>query len=364
MLQSPDTAPDLVLEDTFFLPTDAAAGYLLPLDDQLAKYPDWTNGSYYEALKAGVTGGDGKIYGIPFSTDSRGLWYNKELLEQAGFSRDWAPKTWQDILDACAALKKIDGVVPFWCNSGVTTGEATSMQTYEMLLYGTGERLLDSKGKWIVSSPGILDSLKFIEAIYSNGYGPPLSLVLNAQSDVNASQQYMSKGKLGIFLNGFWLARNFRDVGIAPWEGFELKLDFAAMPTSKGQVPGSITLAGGWGLAIPKHSKAPDLAFDFAMHMMKPEIYGPAMMAMGDLATRTDVAKMPAYGESPFIAIATEFLAEAAFRPQDAQYPVVSSHIQTMVEAVVTGTSPEDAMEQFAADVTAVVGEDKVVTLK
>lgn len=37
-------------------------------------------------------------------------------------------------------------MIPFWCNSGVATGEATSMQTYEMLLYGTGEKLLVVSG--------------------------------------------------------------------------------------------------------------------------------------------------------------------------------------------------------------------------
>ena len=43
---------------------------------------------------------------------------------------------------------------------GKATGEATSMQTYEMLLYGTGERLYDdASGKWITKSQGILDAL-------------------------------------------------------------------------------------------------------------------------------------------------------------------------------------------------------------
>ncbi len=364
MLQSPSTAPDIILEDTFVLPADSAAGYLTPLDDRLKKYADWSNGSYYEALKAGVTGPDGKIYGIPFSTDSRGLWYNRELMEKAGLSKDWNPKSWKDVLDACAALKKLPGVVPFWCNSGVITGEATSMQTYEMLLYGTSERLLDDKDKWIVSSPGILASLEFLNKIYSGGFGPPLSLVLNASSDINASQQFMAKDKLGIFLNGFWIARNFRDNGVAPWKGFEKKLGFAAMPTSKGQAPGTITLAGGWALSIPAHADNKDAAFDFMTHLMQPNIYGPAMIVMGDLATRADVGKMPDYGKTPFIATATEFLTKAAFRPQNGKYPVVSSHIQTMVEAVVTGTSPAEAMAQYADDVTAVVGKDNVVEIK
>lgn len=80
---------------------------------------------------------DGKVYGIPYCTDTRGLWYNREILTTAGViaeGEDWQPKTWDDILDACAKIKdKCPDVVPFWCNSGVATGEATSMQTYEMI---------------------------------------------------------------------------------------------------------------------------------------------------------------------------------------------------------------------------------------
>ena len=51
---------------------------------------------------------DGKVYGIPYCTDTRGLWYNREILTTAGViaeGEDWAPKTWDDILDACAKIK-------------------------------------------------------------------------------------------------------------------------------------------------------------------------------------------------------------------------------------------------------------------
>ena len=119
--------------------------------------------------------------------------YNRDILAQAGViskGQDWEPKNWNDILDACKAVKeKCPDVVPFWCNSGVATGEATSMQTYEMLLYGTGERLLSDDDKWIVKSQGILDSLNFLQDIYTNGYGPDLSLVLNGQASNTSARE-------------------------------------------------------------------------------------------------------------------------------------------------------------------------------
>ena len=150
-LQSEKTAPDLIAEDTFHLTADVEAGYLTALDDYLVSYDDWTDGSYYESLKEGVTAADKKVYGVPYNTDTRGLWYNKEIFKQAGLPEVWEPKTWEDILLACHIIReKVPDVVPFWCNSAVATGEATSMQTYEMLLYGTGEKLQEEvTGKWI-----------------------------------------------------------------------------------------------------------------------------------------------------------------------------------------------------------------------
>lgn len=153
-LKSKDTAPDIVTEDTFILNSDASAGYLEPLDDKLAGWEDWGNGSFIEAMKKGVTASDGKVYGVPYNTDSRGLWYNKDIFKQAGLPEDWQPKNWEEVLNAARTIKeKAPDVVPIWMNMGKATGEATSMQTYEMLLYGTGERLYDdASSKWITKA--------------------------------------------------------------------------------------------------------------------------------------------------------------------------------------------------------------------
>lgn len=362
-LQSEKTAPDIVTEDTFQLAPDASAGYLEPLDEYLKGYGAWTDGSYYESLKAGVTTSDGKVYGIPYNTDSRGLWYNKEIFKKAGLPEEWAPANWDEILDACRTIKqKVPEVVPIWFNSGVATGEATSMQTYEMLLYGTGERLIDEQtGKWVVKSQEILDSLNFIDTVYKEELGPPVSKVLNGQASNTSAREYLPQGKLAISLDGSWITGNYKENGASPWPEYEKVLGFAAMPTSRGQDPGTITLAGGWALSIPAKSQNKDIAFDFITHCMSKDILLEAILNMGSITTRTDVAADPRYSGQPFMSIATEFLAEADFRPKDDKYSNVSTQIQTMVESVVTGTSPADAMNKYAIDVARIVGDDNVI---
>jgi multiple sugar transport system substrate-binding protein len=361
-LQSEDTAPDIVCEDTFQLPSDVAAGYLSDLSAYLKDYTEWNDGTFYGALVDGVTYDDGSVYGIPYCTDTRGLWYNKDVFAQAGLDTEWQPKTWQEVLDTCAIIKeKCPDVVPFWCNSGVATGEATSMQTYEMLLYGTGEQLLDENDKWIGSSDNILKSLNFINTIYSEGYGPSLSKVLNGEAGNIASREYLPSGKLAISLDGYWMTGNYKDTGAAPWPEYKDKLGIAAMPTSEGQDPGSITMSGGWALSIPELSDSKDVTMDFIKHCMSYDVYLKAIIAQGNIATRTDIASDETYSSQPFMEKCTSFLSGAFYRPRNSQYSTVTTHIQTMVESVVSGTSPEDAMAQYKADVTNSVGAENVV---
>lgn len=363
-LQSEKTAPDLVAEDTFHLPADVEAGYLTPLDDYLPSYADWTDGSYYDSLKEGVTAADNRVYGIPYNTDTRGLWYNKDIFKQAGLPEVWNPKTWDDILFACQTIKeKVPDVVPFWCNSAVATGEATSMQTYEMLLYGTGERLQEeSSGKWIISSQGILDSLTFLDNIYKNNFGPPLSKVLNGQASNTSAREYLPQGKLVISLDGIWITGNYLETGASPWPEYSKVLGFAPMPTRNGDGTGSITLAGGWAWSIPAKSDNKDITMEFIKHLMEPSVYVDALVALGSIGTRTDIVNDEKYSSMPFIQTATEYLQYASFRPKDSKYSEVSAHIQTMVESVVSGTSPSDAMATYGVEVTRTVGEDNVIS--
>ena len=361
-LQSKDTAPNIVAEDTFQLASDVAAGYLTDMTPLLEDFTEWSDGTISEALISGLTYGDGAVYTVPFNTDTRGLWYNKDIFEEVGLDREWQPKTWQDILDTCAVIKeKAPDVVPFWMNSGVATGEATSMQTYEMLLYGTGEQLLDENDQWIVSSDNIKKSLGFIDDIYSNGYGPALAQVLNGEASNLSAREYLPNGKLAISLDGFWIAGNYKEGGAAEWPEYSEVLGFAAMPTSEGQGDGVVTMSGGWGLSIPELSENKQISADFIQHLMSYDIYLDYIVAAGNVSTRTDISADPLYMEQPYMAESTELLSGAYYRPRNSQYTAVTTFIQSMVEAVVTGTSPEDAVEQYKVDVTSTVGEENVV---
>ncbi|XJZ26699.1 ABC transporter substrate-binding protein [Bacillota bacterium Lsc_1132] len=362
MLKSKNTAPDLVTEDTFMVNSDASAGYLEPLDDKIKDWNDWSN--YTESVKQGVIAQDGKIYGVPYNTDSRGLWYNKNLFEKAGLPVPWQPKKWDDILNAARTIKeKLPGVTPLWMNSGKATGEATSMQTFEMLLYGTQTPLFDNDSKkWIVKSQGLTDTFNFIYTVYKEKLGPNLSQVLNGQGGSVAYQQLMPQGKLAIGLDGFWQTGNWGESGAAPWPEAFKTLGFAAMPTQNGEAPGTTSMSGGWALSIPKNSHQKDLAWEFIKFASSKENNLKLLTKERNLTPRKDVAEEKEYQDIPMFKEATEFLKFTHFRPQDDKYPTVSTQIQSLVEDVVTGkNTPEQAAKQYQVNVTKIVGQDNVV---
>lgn len=363
LLQSENTAPDIVTEDTFMVNSDASAGYLEPLDDRLEDWDDWSN--FTENVKNGVIAEDGKVYGVPYNTDSRGLWYNKELLEQAGVSIPWEPESWEDIIAAATAVKENlpQDVVPLWMNSGKATGEATSMQTFEMLLYGTGDPLYDmEEKKWIVKSDGLLNTFQFIDKVYEQNLGPDLAQVLNGQGSTIAYQQLMPQGKLAIGLDGIWQTSNWHETGAAPWpEAFDT-LGFAAMPTQNGQEPGTTSMSGGWAWSIPAKSDNKDMAWEFIKLASSKENNLKLQLKDRSLTPRADVAEESEYLEMEFFEEASSFLENTHFRPAVDKYPNVSTVIQTLVENVVTDTmTPEEAAAAYKEEVTGIVGEDKVI---
>src|SRR5262249_30410711 len=149
------------------------------------------------------------------------IWYNKDLFKQAGLPTTWQPHSWADILSAARTIKaKLPGVVPMNIYSGISMDEASTMQGFEMLLYGTKDTLSDYKtAKWVASSPGFLDALKFIQTVYDpkNLLGPTNDIALSGTAGNVIAETLIPKGKLAIDIDGSWLDSNWLPSGAAPW---------------------------------------------------------------------------------------------------------------------------------------------------
>ncbi|MER6732669.1 extracellular solute-binding protein [Streptomyces puniciscabiei] len=342
MLRSPRTAPDLVYEDTFLINSDITSGYLKPLDLYLATWPDWNQ--FIDTAKAAAKGQDGKTYGVPDGTDTRGLWFDKRIFKQAGLPLNWQPKNWDDVLAAARTIKqRVPGVTPINVYTGKPAGERSTMQGFEMLLYGTGDGtsdpLYDSTAKkWITAGQGFKDSLKFVETVYKEKLGPDVSDALDPNFATTVNGELLPQGKLGIDLDGSWLPQEWLPGSGHEWPDWSRQLGLAYMPTQHGQAPGKVSMSGGWTWAIPARAAHPDLAFDFIRTLQAEANAKKWYIANSGISLRKDVAADPAYATAqPGIKFFTDLVSSTHYRPAYPAYPKVSTAIQEAMEGVTTG---------------------------
>lgn len=347
MLRSPKTAPDLVYEDTFLINSDITSGYLKPLDPYLDKWPDWNQ--FVDTAQSAAKAQDGKTYGVPDGTDTRGLWFDKGIFKKAGLPADWQPKTWDEVLAAARTIKaKVPGVTPLNVYTGKPAGEAATMQGFEMLLYGTGDGTSDplydtASKKWVAGSRAFKDALTFVHTVYKEKLGPDVSDALDPNFPTTVRGELMPKGKLGINLDGSWLPQDWLKGAGHEWPEWSQKLGLSYMPTQTGQAPGKVSMSGGWTWSIPAKASNPDLAFKFIETMQTKANAQKWYIANSGIAVRKDVASDPGYVKAqPGIKFFTDLVASTHYRPAYPAYPKVSTAIQEAMEGVTTGDSSVD----------------------
>ncbi|WUH57735.1 extracellular solute-binding protein [Streptomyces sp. NBC_00442] len=356
MMRSPRTAPDLVYEDTFRINSDIGAGYLRPLDDYLSRWDQW--GRFAATAKAAAKAEDGRTYGVPDGTDTRGLWFNKQIFAKAGLPANWRPGNWAEVLDAARTVKeKVPGVIPLNVYTGKAAGEAAAMQGFEMLLYGTGrDPLYDPAAKkWVAGSKGFRDALGFVRTVFAEKLGPDPSDALDPNVGTHLATDWMPNGKLAIALDGSWLGQNWIAKGPKEWPAWSTTLGQAAMPTQYGQAPGTVSMSGGWTWAIPAKAANPDLAFDFVKTLQTKDNAARWDVADAQIAVRSDVAADPAYLRSmPGITFFTGLVPSTHYRPAVPAYPQVSTAIGEAMESVTTGGSAASAAKAYDDQLTSI----------
>ena len=359
---------DIMAFDGFWVPEFVGAGLLKPLAEVVGpEVNDWEGwGHISEGIQA-ILSYQGQRYGIPSGTDVRQIFYRKDLFEQAGIALPWQPTSWAELLDTARTLKEAGIEIPLQINAGTAMGEATTMQGYFMVLLGAGHHLYDfDDGKWIVKSPGILDTLNFYKTVYvDEGLGDARMQLL--QDGRNRSFVAFRDGQVGMLVEGDWFWRSV----IAP--GSETAVEnrnevvgWAMMPAKE---PGAgyrgqdfVSISGGTGWLINPNTPHPKEAWAFLSYMSSRDQVRAFELIQPRISFRDDVEVA---GDAVMTAMANALLQYSTVRPMLPEYPLISTEIQLMTERVVSGEmSPEDAMDAFAEAVTEIAGADNVKTLE
>jgi len=108
----------------------------------------------------------GTQYGIPFTTSSRTLFYNKKLFQDAGITS--APQTWDDV-KADALKIKAKGKVGFGLPLGSEEAQAETL----LWMLGNGGNYQDKSGGWTIDSDQNVQTLQFLKDLVKSGATEP-----------------------------------------------------------------------------------------------------------------------------------------------------------------------------------------------
>ena len=293
---------------------------------------------------------NGKYYGIPCCTNSRCLYYNKNIFEKAGIPVPWQPKNWNDIYEAAKKIKeKVPGIIPFWF-------KLTTAQAAEMFLYGTNDRYMKD-GKWVVTSQGILEVFEFVQKIIKENLSDHISKLINTQAPNFVEKEYMPKERVGIVLSGSWVINQWVDDDKKHLQDIYLR---AMMPTNKGQAPGFITLSDGHFFAMTPHTEKREATLDFMKFACNKESVLKDCIYEGNLTCRTDTGEMEEYPEQ--LREFTKHLEYAEFNPSEPEYYAVANGFNDALNLVAVGqATPLEAMNQYATNMERELGKDKIV---
>ena len=343
--------PDVIVSDRPTLPKDAADGVYMSLQE-FADRDGITRDQFYDwAWDQSLY--EGETYGIPFETDVRVLFWNKQLFEAAGLDPNKPPQTWDELWEMADKLdvKNDDGTYqriaffPIW-NAGFNPFWA----------YLNGAPLIDENGSPVINSPEAVEAAEWIKR-WVDRYGGWQALQdFRAQYGAPPNDLFMSNG-VAMFVDifgynsqlEFYRPRadtngDFQVTGDDP----RMEWGIATLPNNAGPANWS----GGFSLSIPTGAENPEAAWEFIKCMTGPE--GQASWARDTQAQPTNLiaATDPVLLANPNWAVVDEALKTSTGGVYVPGYPNWNEQLDLVLEKVWTGElTAQEALDQAQAAV-------------
>jgi len=152
---------DVALIDLVWIGNFAENEWILPIDKftsnpDLAD-PDLDMDDFFPLVLNAFGGWNGVIYGLPVDNYSGLMFYNRCMLEEAGF--DGPPATWTELKDVYGPALTKDGKYAFALQS--KRNETQSADSFARMLWPFGGSFLDADFRSNLNSPGSQAGLQF-----------------------------------------------------------------------------------------------------------------------------------------------------------------------------------------------------------
>jgi multiple sugar transport system substrate-binding protein len=336
---------DIISVDQIWLGEFAQRGLI---ENLTQKFEEW--GRIPDLYEPNLDGSvyNGTLFGLWLWTDVRGIWYWKDMLEEAGVDPE-SMKTWDGYIAAAIKLKDFFGDR---ITQGVhLVGASHDPDMWYPYLWMLGGEILEPReghptkgGYWFPlynSSEGVR-ALEFLKQQVDAGIQP--------QREHHWGDEFANRAFPVMMENSGILSAFPRESSPT----LEQQVGFIPMFPVPNQTIQTSTMMGGWELAIPSTSQNRDLAWELVTIMAQPEILGPFLREMGFLPTQRTLGEgqfSEQLRESiPYFEEMVSMIPDGRSRPNIPEYPEIAEHIHQAIQQVYNGSaSPKDALDMAAA---------------
>lgn len=329
---SQNRAPDIAMVDSYIFPR--FYDFVQPIGEYLGDIP---LGDYFPFAREVMTGEDGEVKGLQFTTDVRVMYYRTDLISTPPTS--WAEllRTGQDLLS--------EELTPYLFPAG--RDEATVTTSLFPYFWALGGELTDADGTPVFGEgenrEAMLNSLGFIQECVESGITPRRVTDYAKETDLNGD---VASGRTAMFLGGNWQVSLLKEIIGA--EQFVSQWEVAPIPSMEGGA-NHATTAGGWVWGVFAEDEEKQRA---GVDFLKSAFVSDQGMAGwcsigGYLPPRRAVFEVPDYRGNEYTDTFREHLNRyARNRPAAETYQDISTALQVAVGQVVSrDASPEQALE-------------------
>ena len=307
--------PDVAVVDVVDNQNFASLGMLKDLSNDGINKSDFFEGPWSSVVY------EGKTYGIPLNSNNLALYYNKQMLKDAGVE---VPTDWASLKEV--AKKTTKGDVKGIAISAVKSESAT----FQILpfVWQTGGDLKD------YATSGAT-ALAYLRGLIDDG---SMSEAVSNYTQEDARTQFIT-GKSAMMINGPWeLATLTKDA--------QFDWDVAPLPKDKR----AATSMGGENVVVMNGAKQSDAAVKLAKYLTSAEGAKIYCDGSGQLSSRPDLKGKLKLSEDAKNKVFESQLADAHARAYGKDYPKISEAIQLSMQEALTGASTPEAAAKKAAD--------------
>jgi hypothetical protein len=307
--------PDVAVVDVVDNQNFASLGMLKDLSNDGINKSDFFEGPWSSVVY------EGKTYGIPLNSNNLALYYNKQMLKDAGVE---VPTDWASLKEV--AKKTTKGDVKGIAISAVKSESAT----FQILpfVWQTGGDLKD------YATSGAT-ALAYLRGLIDDG---SMSEAVSNYTQEDARTQFIT-GKSAMMINGPWeLATLTKDA--------QFDWDVAPLPKDKR----AATSMGGENVVVMNGAKQSDAAVKLAKFLTSAEGAKIYCDGSGQLSSRPDLQGKLKLSNDAKLKVFESQLADAHARAYGKDYPKISEAIQLSMQEALTGASTPEAAAKKAAD--------------